>query len=254
MEDVFTVEIVDGLSVPCKEDKLGKAKSKESLRNLAQYKNLSDEEFEKIWEERQKEPKILETKPDDLEERIQEMVESFKEDYDLDDLKFNDTQVLRALIRALLTLSDYEDILYDLQQKEGVGGKNINVIRNLNNFISDLRKDVSNLQEDLRITRKTRKEEKEDSIESYIQNLQDKADRFYKNKVFRAICPECGMMLFDGWFLYPEEDNKIILECGRTIEGKEEDSSKKCTGRLELTSKELKDLQKEYKELFPEGL
>jgi len=230
-----------------------KAKSKESLRNLNQYKGLSDEEFEEIWEERQS--RILTTfKPkQELEDRILDMTEKFREDYALDDMKFNDTQVLRALIRALLTLNDYEDILYDLQT-DGISTDNIRIIDNLNKFITNLRKDISSLQEDLRITRKNRKEEKEDSIEAYIKDIQEKANRFYKNKVFRAICPKCGMMLFDGWFLYPDENNKVILECGRMVEQKDEDEAVKCTGRLELTSTELKKLQEEYKDKFPEGL
>lgn len=229
------------------------AKSKESLRNLAQYQNLSDEEFDKIWEERQEKKLTTFIPKQDLEDRILDMMEMFREDYALDDLKFNDTQVLRALIRALLTLKDYEDTLYNLQL-EGVGDGNIRVIGELNKFISSLRKDISDMQRDLNITRKTRKEEKEDSIESYIQNIQDKANRFYKNKIFRAVCPECGMLLFDGWFLYPEEGNKIILECGRMIEQKDENEAEKCTGRLELTSTELKELQEKYKSKFPEGL
>jgi len=230
-----------------------RVKSKGSLRNLAQYKNLSDAEFDIVWEERQ--AKALTTfKPkQELEDRILDMMELFREDYALDDLKFNDTQVLRALIRALLTLSDYEDTLYD-EQQEGVGADNLRVVGELNKFISALRKDISDMQRDLNITRKTRKEEKEDSIEAYIKNIQEKADRFYKNKVYRAICPECGMMLFDGWFLYPDEDNKLIVECGRMVERKEEDEAVKCTGRLELTSSELRDLQEEYKDKFPEGL
>jgi len=230
-----------------------RVKSKGSLRNLAQYKNLSDAEFDIVWEERQ--AKVLTTfKPkQELEDRILDMMELFREDYALDDLKFNDTQVLRALIRALLTLSDYEDTLYT-EQQEGVGAENIRVIGELNKFISSLRKDISDMQRDLNITRKTRKEEKEDSIEAYIKNIQEKANRFYKNKVYRAICPECGMMLFDGWFLYPDEDNKLTIECGRMLEQKEEDEEAKCTGKLELTSSELRDLQEEYKDKFPEGL
>jgi len=228
-------------------------KSKESLRNLAQYKNLSDEEFDIVWEERQAKELTTFKPKQNLEDRIRDMMELFREDYALDDLKFNDTQVLRALIRALLTLSDYEDTLY-AEQQEGVGTDNIRVIGELNKFISSLRKDISDMQRDLNITRKTRKEEKEDSIEAYIKNIQEKADRFYKNKIYRIICPECGMMLFDGWFLYPDEDNKIIVTCGRMLEQKEEDEAVKCTGRLELTSSELRDLQEEYKEKFPEGL
>lgn len=230
-----------------------RVKSKESLRNLAQYKNLSDEEFDIVWEERQAKELTTFKPKQNLEDRIRDMMELFREDYALDDLKFNDTQVLRALIRALLTLSDYEDTLY-AEQQEGVGTDNIRVIGELNKFISSLRKDISDMQRDLNITRKTRKEEKEDSIEAYIKNIQEKADRFYKNKIYRIICPECGMMLFDGWFLYPDEDNKIIVTCGRMLEQKEEDEAVKCTGRLELTSSELRDLQEEYKEKFPEGL
>ena len=227
--------------------------SKESLRNLSQFKNLSDEEFEEVWKERQAKRLITFKPKQDLEDRILDMMEEFRVDYSLDDLKFNDTQVLRALIRALLTLKDYEDTLYDIQNEGDLAG-NLRVIGDLNKFISGLRKDISDMQRDLNITRKTRKEEKEDSIESYIKNIQEKADRFYKNKVYRVICPECGMMLFDGWFLYPEEDNKLSFECGRMLEQQDDDEAEKCTGRLELTSIELRDLQEEYKSEFPEGL
>jgi hypothetical protein len=228
-------------------------KSKESLRNLTQYRNLTDEEFEEVWKQRQATIEVRLPDTEDLEIRIQEMMDKFRVDYALDDLKFNDTQVLRALIRALLTLTDYEDTLYDVQ-REGIGTENIRIIGDLNKFISQTRKDISDLQRDLGITRKTRKEEKEDSILSYIINLQEKANTFYKNKVFRVVCPECEMMLFDGWFLYPEEENKLIFTCGRIVEEQEEDSGKKCTGKLEVTSKELQELQSEYKDKFPEGL
>ena len=51
-----------------------------------------------------------------------------------------------------------------------------------------------------------------------------------------------------------DENNKVILECGRMVEQKDEDEATKCTGRLELTSTELKKLQEEYKDKFPEGL
>ena len=230
-----------------------RAKSKESLRNLTQYKNLSDEEFEKIWEERQSKHLTTFKPKQDLEDRILDMMEDFKVDYVLEDLKFNDTQILRALIRALLTLKDYEDTLYDIQQ-EGISVNNIRVIGELNKYISSLRKDISDMQRDLNITRKTRKEEKEDSIEAYIKNIQEKANRFYKNKVYRVICPKCGMMLFDGWFLYPDENNKLIFECGRMIEQRDDNEAVKCTGRLEITSAELRDLQEEYISKFPEGL
>ena len=228
-------------------------KSKESLRNLTQYRNLTDEEFEEVWKQRQ--VKVEAELPDmeELEIRIQEMMEKFRVDYALDDLKFNDTQVLRALIRALLTLKDYEDVLYE-EQREGIGTSNLKLIGELNKFISQTRKDISDLQRDLGITRKTRKEEREDSILSYINTLQEKADIFYKNKIFRALCPECGMMLFDGWFLYPEEENKMIFTCGRIIEEQDDDEGEKCTGKLEVTSEELKELQLEYKDKFPEGL
>ena len=254
MEDVFIVFHVDGPNVHYREDSLAK-KSKESLRNLVQFKDLSDAEFEKVWEEYQhkESDEIPVVDMAVLEERIEGMIESFREDYALDDLKFNDTQTLRALIRAMLTLEDYEDILYTVHEG-GIGTGNIKLIDGINKQTSLLRKDISRMQEDLRITRRIRKEEKEDSIEAYIVNLQDKANKFYKNKILRAVCPKCGLMLFDGWFLYPESDNKIILNCNRMVEAVEEDEERKCTGKLELTSKELVALQKEYKELFPEGL
>ena len=67
---------------------------------------------------------------------------------------------------------------------------------------------------------------------------------------------KCGTWIyrFHDVLKYPDENNKVILECGRMVEQKDEDEAVKCTGRLELTSTELKKLQEEYKDKFPEGL
>lgn len=231
---------------------------KTSMRNLVQFKNLSDEEFEQRWQEIQddKLDKVLGFY-DNVEQRMEELHKAFAEDYDLGELRFNDKKVLESLFRAIITLEFYEDSLSALQSK-GVSSENLKLVTEINKLISTLRKDITNLQDDLEITKKRRDSEREDSVETYIQNLLNKAQSFYNKKILKAVCPECGMLLFDGWFLFPDSDNKLVLECNRPIEVDEGEKEvrKVCPGRLVISTKELVKLQssEEYKKKFPSGL
>ena len=63
-------------------------------RNLVQFKNLSDEE----WEEKKRELDVKAAPlPDKLKLLVEEKKLGFEEDYDLEDMKFNDTEALDAL-------------------------------------------------------------------------------------------------------------------------------------------------------------
>src|ERR1043166_809371 len=84
-------------------------------RNLVQYRDLSDEQFE----ERMSKKAFNADSSKDFEERIAKKWAEFEEDYDLSDLKINDKDALRALIQAQISLEDYEQALYRMR-KEGV--------------------------------------------------------------------------------------------------------------------------------------
>lgn len=184
-----------------------------SLRNLGQFKEMTDEEFAEYVDQKDRGIK----KSTAYEERIQKKIEQFGEDYDLDDLKANDKLTLRSLAQAYITLEDYE-IWASSVREEGISLDRIVELERLGNVMSKLRSDISSMQTDLNITRKIRKGEREESVISELERLKQKAKEFYQERMAYVFCPKCKMLLFTGWFHYPEEKgNKIQLVCNRNL-------------------------------------
>lgn len=204
--------------------------SKAQVRNLYQYREMTDEDFDKMWEE----ARSGELSSQDFEDRINKKIDEFGKDYDLDDLKINDKDTLRAFVQAIIALEDYERIIFSIRTEGDIAQYNINVVDRLQKIMSDLRKDISRFQEDLNITRKIRKSDKESSVVSYISNLKDQARQYYESKMSYIFCPECNMLLGNIWTLYTEEDNKVVLRCNRTL-----DDGSKCGTKVTVTTKEL---------------
>jgi hypothetical protein len=221
-----------------------KTRDPRKLRNLHQYKGLSEEEFD----EKMAELKVGVTSVQEFEKRIQKKLKEFSEDYDLTELNSNDKLVLRALCQAHITLEDLERQSYKLRE-EGIGLDNITIIEKVSKVMSDLRKDISNLQDDLKITRKVRKSDKETSVINYIDDLKAKAKEFYSSRMSYIYC-ECGMLLSTIWTLYPEANNKITLVCQRELENGE-----KCGKKVTITTKELLEKRgTNHPEVMPESL
>lgn len=219
--------------------------SRAQLRNLTQYKEWSDDDFEAKMVEMENNPKIRK----DFEGRIGKKLDEFAEDYDIDDLKINDREALRNLIQNIISLEDYEEMVYGIRSGE-INPQNITVLDRLSKMMSDIRKDISKLQEDLNITRKIRKSDKESSVISYISNLKEQARQYYESKAGYIFCPECNMLLSTVWALYPEADNKITLKCNRTM-----DDGHKCGHKFTVTTKELLDNKGTNKpEITPESM
>jgi hypothetical protein len=220
--------------------------SKNQLRNMAQYRNLSEEEFDRMFEERQ----YGITLSKDFEERIQKKIEEFSQDYDIDDLKINDRETLRAFVQAIIALEDYERIIFDIRSEGDISQANINVVDRLSKIMSDLRKDISNFQSDLNITRKIRKSDKESSVVNYVSNLKEQARQFYESKMSYIFC-ECGMLVGNVWCLYPEEKNVFQFTCHRDLG----DGVNFCGKKITVTSQELLDKRGTNRvEAIPESL
>jgi len=222
------------------------ASKKSSVRNLVQYRSLTDEEFDEVWSE-----KMLESEPSrNFEERIVKKLEAFSEDYDISDLKINDRETLRGLIQALLALEDYEQASYKLRE-EGITVGNLQLMEKVNKTMSDLRSDISKLQADLNITRKVRKADKEVSVISYIDSLKVKAREFYESRMSYVFCPKCNLLLGTFWCLFPNESkNKILLICNRDL-----GEGQICGERVTVTTKELIDNDgTNSKDIIPESM
>ena len=206
------------------------------LRNLKQYQGLSDEEFDALMYEEELAP---EESYEDFQKRVQEKYIEFEKDYDLSDMKFNDTETLMSLCTALVTKSDYDRILFKLRQGEIRGGYPLTLIEKFGTFISNLEKDISKMQDDLKITRKTRKKTREESARTELDRLKRLASKFYENVMQYIYCEKCNMLLSTVWFLYLNGDNKITLTCNRKVGI---DDTQICGHVTEITSSRLVEL------------
>ena len=219
--------------------------NRNKIRNLAQYKDLTDDEFEEIWID-----KFLHAAPsDEFEDRISKKMDEFGDDYDLSDLKINDKASLRALIQAIISLEDYEQAMFQFRS-DGISQNAINSIDKLNRVMSALRGDISKLQDDLNIKRKARQSDEDLSVLNYIDELKHKARKFYEAKNQYIFC-ECGMLLGTVWSLYVhEKDNKIRFKCNRKLE------DGNICGKITTVSTENMANNKgsNSSELMPEGL
>lgn len=209
-----------------------RATSKNQLRNLPQYRDMSERDFDLMFEQREYGINLSK----DFEERISKKLEEFSRDYDIDDLKINDKDTLRSFIQTMIALEDYEQLVFEIRTENEVSQGNIQVLEKLSKMMSDLKKDASRFQEDLNITRKIRKSDKESSVVSYIANLKDQARQYYESKMSYVFCPSCNMMLGNVWALYPEADNKMTFKCQRVL-----GDGSKCDTKVVVTTKELMD-------------
>lgn len=199
-------------------------------RHLVQYKDMTDEEFQEAIEAKDfgiETSKIL-------EKRIEDKLAQFSEDYDLSDLKINDREVLRGLIQAIISLEDYEQFIFRIRS-EGLTTDNIVIIDRIQKTMADIRKSISDAQNDLNITRKVRKSDQETSVIAYIDGLKDKARRFYESRMSYIFCPKCNTLLGTIWTLYPEQErNKIALVCNRI-----QSDGTKCGEKIVVGTKEM---------------
>ena len=216
--------------------------NKTSLKNLPQYKDLDDEELDIVISEH-----LAELDVETFENLIANRIKSFENDYDLSDMKINDLFTLRALAQAVIALDELELLIFTERKKTSLN--NITIIEKLGRASSDLRSDISKLQNDLNITRKTRKGDREDSIQAYIEKLKGQAKEFYEQKMSYIFCDKCNMLLATIWFLYPEENNTITLTCHREL-----DSGEICNNITKVTSKSLIEVGTNKAGIMPEAI
>ncbi|KKM84694.1 hypothetical protein LCGC14_1296670, partial [marine sediment metagenome] len=136
------------------------SQSKKQLRNLRQYSGMTDEEFEEMFESL-KEDELDEAA---LEAEIEKGLSEFEDDYDLSDMKINDRIVLRDLVISMISLEALEKLF--VTQRENLSDANILLMDRTSGVMSKLRHDISDMQSDLKLTRRIRKEGIEESFMS----------------------------------------------------------------------------------------
>ena len=229
-------------------DQRGRSKNPRKLRNLPQYRDLSDDEFQKVIEAMQEKDLGLGASKI-FEKRIEEKLAKFEEDYDLSDLKVNDREVLRGLVQSIISLEDFEQMLFSVRES-GISPDSLLVIDKLQKAMSDLRKDISNMQNDLAITRKHRRSDQETSVLAYIDSLKEKARKFAEARMAFIICPKCSTLLMTNWSLYPNAANKISLVCMQ----KDKDGVPCNTKFTVMTKEMLENKQSNRPEVLPQSL
>jgi len=184
--------------------------SEAQLKNLKQFANMSEDDFAEYMQDSVG-PVLSKRAKEQIEKDIKEHLVEFENDYDLSDLKINDRLVLRNLIRAIITLEDLENNFSLL--KIDVSNSNILLLDRLSKVMNHLRRDISEMQDDLKLTRRIRKESQEENFATYLADLQNKARRFYRQKMLYIFCPECRRLLSTVWLLQTEANNILNLEC-----------------------------------------
>lgn len=215
------------------------------IRKLKQYKDLTDDQFNDIMDR-----KILAVAPvKAYEDRIERKLKQFQDDYDLSDMKINDMETLRALVQAILTLEDFEQYTFSLRSG-GISFDNLTLLDKVGQQMSKLRADISKMQEDLQITRKIRKADEEGSVVNFLEDLKEKAKRFYEQKMSYIFCPKCNMLVATIWVLWPDGNNKLQFICNRKL-----DEGAKCGHKFVVTTSELKHNRGTNKpEVLPESM
>lgn len=215
------------------------------MRNLGQYRNMTDEEFDAIMEKKELGVEVS----NDLEKRIQDKLILFSEDYDLTDLKINDREVLRGLIQNIIALEDYEQYMFKVRAS-GLSGDSLATIDKIQKVLEGLRKSISDAQNDLNITRKIRKSDQETSVLAYIDGLKEKARKFYDQRMAYVYCPKCKTLLATVWTLYPSNNNKMSFVCS-----KEMNDGSVCGEKTIVSTQQLLDKKgTNNKDVMPEAL
>ena len=195
--------------------------TKKQYRNLAQNRNLSEEEFELAWQ-RFTEKKELESKID--ESRIEEIMNQFEQEYDLTGMNINDKISLEQIAKITAML----DLVGDLLNQALLEGETTRS-QKFTSINKDLTATLSSLQDDLGITRKSRQAAAGESLDDYLPEIQKKARSFLKERLAYIYCPKCNMLVANAWFANWDNHNELHLVCPR----------ESCQHQFTVTSKEL---------------
>lgn len=192
-------------------------KNKSKMRNLVQYRNMSDEEFNSVWETYSNKPEV------DVDSRTEKIMTDLSLNYDLRDMNVNDTLALRELAKTFVLLDDI-----GLMEQSAFEDGELSKLSTLSKIKKEYLENVSKLQNDLNIARKNRQGDVE-ALESYLPSILKKAKNFLDARLAYIYCPECHMLVANAWFNNWNLENKIELTCPR----------EECNHRFDVTSQYL---------------
>lgn len=184
----------------------------QSLKNLPQYRDLTDEEFDE---------KVKELLQEEAETLAQEYFDKFQEDYVLDDLKANDRIAVEILCYLYAQVRYNQDKIHTLQQESEYKDTR----RGLSTLVSDnekLIKSITTLENQLSISRTARMKEEGTDLVDLVTNVREKAKDYLEKKLHYIYCPKCDMLLGNVWALYRDIDDAFEFRfiCKREMQQK----------------------------------
>lgn len=202
------------------------APDKRKIRNLKQYKDMEDEEFNELYESKFSEPFIREV---DIEKAVEEKIEELGKDYDLEGMKINDRNILKLLALAEIQLEYIEKSLFHIRAEEAYTIDNVTLVEKLNRIASSLRADINSFSDVLAISRKERRKDQETSVQDALQKLKERAKKFAERTMVHVFCPDCKLLILSAWLQSGEKQTKVATNCPR------------CKKALSLTLEDLYD-------------
>lgn len=203
------------------------------LRNLALFKDKSDDEilaFLKAREAKQKldEPEApVEQEPEEPAEisvstrafnkKYYTKLKSLQKEYGIDMNDSNDAEMLKSLTRHIIQSEIVNDQIIKLQGRPEVDTR---TLKNLGDYQKSLVSTMTDLQEKLGIGRRQRKATQVDTIPQFIDMVRKKARTVWERATEPVRCERCQIELARYWLNFP--DNAAIvhfeIECEKCKE------------------------------------
>jgi hypothetical protein len=207
------------------------------LRNLALFKDKSDEEilqFLRAREAKQKvdapeapikqaqqEPNISESPLNipiaEFKKKYNTKLKSMQKEYGIDMNDSNDLETLKSLARHVIQSEIVDNQIITLQTKPEVDTR---TLKNLGDYQKSLISTITDLQEKLGIGRRQRKEKQVDSIPQFIEIVRKRARDIWEKTTLPVRCERCEIELARYWLNFP--DNAAIvhfeIECEKCKE------------------------------------
>lgn len=186
-----------------------------SLRNLPQYRGLTDQEFEEA---------VKGVLTEEAAELAQEYYEKLKEDYVLDDLKANDKFAVEILSYLYAQIHYNQDKINRLQSDISED-KLADPTKGISVLVADIEKLTRSaiaLENQLGISRTVRMKEEGEDIVELVRTVRERAEKYLENKLHYILCPKCHMLLGNVWVLYRTTEGAYELKfvCKKEEKGK----------------------------------
>lgn len=203
------------------------------MRNLAMFKDKTDEEileWIKRREERQKveqperpikqsprkpkEPEEpQEPNEDELDAQYQQefdqRLDKLKEEYGIDMNNSNDVEMMKQLAQHQIQAEVVNRQIIRLQREPELDTR---TLKNLGDYQRGLVTTITDLQEKLGINRKQRKEKQVDSIPQFVELVRTRASEIWKRTTHPVRCENCEIELARYWLNFPESASIVHLE------------------------------------------